>query len=101
MKTRYAKRLLNISIILLLLNFVFCCLMTRTIPINCCLCKKRVDTLSVIEYQTGPWKDIPSFHLQCLDHVRNYLAPNCDLSFSEWCEVRGYNPKSKKLKKSK
>jgi hypothetical protein len=96
-KIKRAKILLRIAITIMVLNFVFCCLMTRIINIDCFYCKRRIYTLSAIEYFSGPWKDIPCFHPMCQDYVCNFLAPNCGLSIGRWLEIRGYEPRAEEI----
>ena len=73
---------------------------TRVIRVDCALCKERLYTLSLVEYHTGPWKDIPSLHILCLDQIANELAPNSNMTISEWLEIRGFKPRTEEQKRA-
>ena len=73
---------------------------TRVVPINCALCKDRIYTLSLVEYYSGPWKDIPSLHVICLEHIAMVLAPNSNMTVGEWLEIRGWKPRTEEQKRA-
>jgi hypothetical protein len=73
---------------------------TRVIPVNCALCKDRIYTLSLFEYHSGPWKEIPSIHLYCFEQIATIYGPNTDMTVGEWLEIRGWEPRSEEQKKA-
>lgn len=89
-RLRKAKRLITLAVVLLLINFTCSILFTRIISINCACCERNIYTLSLAEYQTGPWKNIPCLHQECHKYVAEFLAPNSGMTVGQWLEIRGY-----------
>lgn len=69
----------------------------RMISIRCLLCEGTIYRLSAIEYSRWPAKEVPCFHGPCHKFVCESYAPNCDMTIGQWCEVRGYTPRSKEI----
>ena len=89
-RLRRAKRLTTVAVVILLINFAFSILFTRIIPMNCAYCERNVNTLSLIEYEIGPWKSIPCLHQECHKLIAEFLAPNSGMTVGQWLEIRGY-----------
>ena len=63
---------------------------TRLKHIVCPLCHEDVACVSLVEYNLGPWKEIPTLHPLCQDQIANVLAPNNNMGLTEWLRIRGY-----------
>lgn len=94
------RRVSILSILAFLATVSMSACFTRVIPVNCALCEKRIYTLSLFEYKTGPWKEIPSIHLFCFEQIASVYAPNSDMTVGEWLEIRGWKPRTEEQKEA-
>ena len=91
------KIMLITSITCLCLCIILLICSTRVINIKCFLCKGLVDRVSLIEYHTGTFKFIPCLHPVCASQISDTLAPNSFMTFGQWLEIRGWEPRHEEL----
>lgn len=91
------KKMFSEYLILLVLIFI-CCFTVKSKNIGCAHCRKNIYKLSSLEVSNQYWGDIPILHISCRDYIACVLAPNCDMTFAEYLEVRGWNPRHEKIK---
>lgn len=80
----------TVALLINLVTVVIVIAFTRTITVDCCVCERHVFVASPVEYQMGPFKEVPALHIECAKQIQEYWAPNCGMDMTEWLAVRGY-----------
>lgn len=88
------KKMLYVSVGILILSIITTALGGRFVHLECLVCDENIDSVSYLEYKLGPFEEIPMMHPRCSDYVANTLAANSDMSFGEWLEIRGWLPRA-------